>query len=176
MEILLDANLAGLLDLLQGHVDEPKSPGVRFVEGVKIAEFIAKSYKGGILPHNKETQRMLLLEEKKRQLPSLSTPEGVDQLISRLSCITINEPQTYATGTVIQLVSRLLAYSLQFRRCLSAVPEDRLTSAIAAVSDYKGAVLDLSNPFTTIPWKVLLNDFLMKAQTTLQLPFNPYVH
>ncbi|CAG8528737.1 2790_t:CDS:2 [Paraglomus occultum] len=175
LEILLDANLAGLLDLLQVHVDEPKSPGVRFVESVKISEFIAKSYKGGILPHNKETQRMLLLEEKKSLLPTLATPEAVDQLISRLGYITVNEPQTYETGTLIQLVSRLLAYSLQFRRCLSSVPEDRLTSAISAVSDYKGAVLDLSNPFTTVPWRVL-NDFLTNAQTTLKLPFNPYTN
>ncbi|CAI2164562.1 19515_t:CDS:2 [Funneliformis geosporum] len=173
--LYLDINsLASLADLFRV-VEEPECSKVRFAENVNLRKYIEKSYRGNILPYNNWTQRMLRLEEIKLRLPSLTNAGDVDDLVQRLnSANTFDEEQSYSAGIIIQLVTRLLTFSLQFRRSLSAVPKDRLTSALSAVSDYHSAVLDLSNPFTTLPWKVLENDFLEKAQNMLQLPFNPY--
>lgn len=165
---------ASLADLLQP-VNEPKCPGIRFVESIKLNDYISKSYRGNILPYNEQTQRMLHLEDIRLQLAFVANVEEVDALISRLNNFNIEEPQTYTAKMEIQLVSRLLSYSLQFRRCLSAVPDERITSAVSAVSDYKSSLLDLLNPFTTLQYKFLLTNFLEKAQSLLKLTFNPYV-
>jgi hypothetical protein len=165
---------ASLADLLQP-INEPKCPDIRFVESIKLNDYIAKSHRGNILPYNEQTQRMLHLEEIRLQLAFVANAEEVDSLIKRLNNFNIDEQQTYTTRMEIQLVTRLLSYSLQFRRCLSAVPDERITSAVSAVSDYKSALLDLLNPFTTLQYKFLLNNFLEKGQSLLKLPFNPYV-
>ncbi|CAG8706299.1 5609_t:CDS:2, partial [Ambispora leptoticha] len=174
VDLLLDVQ--SLVSLLQGTapLNEQKDPNVRFAESVNLQKYISKSYRGDILPLNKNTQRMLRLEEIKGQLPSKSRVEDVDALIQRLNNNTVNEQENYPTGMVIQLVTRLLVYSLQFRRCMSSVPTDRLNSAVVAISDYKNAQLDLSNPFTTLDWGVLTNEFLERAQNVLRLSVNPY--
>ncbi|CAG8657945.1 16431_t:CDS:1 [Racocetra fulgida] len=169
------SSLAGLASLFRV-VDEPKCPEVRIGESIKLHDYIDMSYKGNILPYNKETQQMLRLEEEKVLLPSLTNVEDVDDLIKRLNDIKISDEQDdYSAGIVIQIVTRFLAYSLQFRRSISCVPTERLSSAVSAVSDYRSALIDLSNPFTTISCKDLVSDFLEKAQYFLKLPFNPYV-
>lgn len=172
--VSLNNLFASLADILQP-INEPKCQSIRFVESVKLNDYIAKSYRGNILPYNEQTQRMLHLEEIKLQLAFVANVEEVDALIKRLNDFNIDEQQTYTARMEIQLVTRLLSYSLQFRRCLSAVPDERITSAVAAVSDYKSALLDLLNPFTTLQYKFLMDNFLEKAQDLLQLPFNPYV-
>jgi hypothetical protein len=167
-------NIIASLGLLQP-VNEPKCQSIRFVENIKLTDFIAKSYRGNILPYNEQTQRMLHLEEIRLQLPLTENVEEIDSIIRRLTNFVIDDQPNYTARMEIQLVTRLLTYSLQFRRCLSATPEERLCSAISAVSDYKSALVDLFSPFTTIPYKSLLNDFLERAKDLLQLPFNPYV-
>jgi len=173
--LYLDINsLTGLLNgvALQ---PEPKCNEVRFTECAKVRDYIVKCYRGNILPFCKETERLLRLEGHKSQLPVLESPEDVDTLLQTLRNITItDQEQNHTTGVVIQMVTRLLVYSLQFRRCVSATPTDRLPSIVSAISDYEDALIDLSNPFTTLPCKVLANDFLAKAQNVLRLPFNPY--
>ncbi|CAG8443953.1 6465_t:CDS:2 [Acaulospora morrowiae] len=179
----IDANtLASLVSLLQP-VEEQECPEVRFAEIMNIQEYIDKSCFGNILPYNKETRRILNLKDKELKWSSLTNVEDVDKLIQILdnpsaeddtATSTSEESQGYAVGVVIQLVIRLLAYSLQYRRCLSTVPAGRLTSALNSISDYRSAMLDLSNPFTTIQWNVLISDFLNKAQSLLKLPFNPF--
>uniref|UniRef100_U9UNJ5 Uncharacterized protein n=1 Tax=Rhizophagus irregularis (strain DAOM 181602 / DAOM 197198 / MUCL 43194) TaxID=747089 RepID=U9UNJ5_RHIID len=171
--VSLNNLFASLADILQP-INEPKCQSIRFVESVKLNDYIAKSYRGNILPYNEQTQRMLHLEEIKLQLAFVANVEEVDALIKRLNDFNIDEQQTYTARMEIQLVTRLLSYSLQFRRCLSAVPDERITSAVAAVSDYKSALLDLLNPFTTLQYKFLMDNFLEKAQDLLQLPFNPF--
>lgn len=172
--VSLNNLFASLADILQP-INEPKCPNVRFVESVKLNDYMAKSYRGNILPYNEQTQRMSHLEEIRLQMTFVANVEEVDALIKRLNNFNIDEQQTYTARMEIQLVTRLLSYSLQFRRCLSAVPDERITSAVAAVSDYKNGLLDLFNPFTTLHYKFLLNNFLAKGQTLLQLPLNPYV-
>ncbi|CAG8735996.1 8223_t:CDS:2, partial [Cetraspora pellucida] len=168
------SSLAGLASLFRV-ADEPKCPEVRIAESIKLHDYIDMSYKGNILPYNKETQQMLRLEEEKVLLPSLTKVEDVDDLVNRLNDIKISdEKEDYPSGIAIQIVTRFLAYSLQFRRSISSVPTERLPSAVSAVSDYRSALIDLSNPFTTIPCKVLVSDFLGKAQQLMKLAFNPY--
>ncbi|RIA88265.1 hypothetical protein C1645_826635 [Glomus cerebriforme] len=169
----LDNIFASLADLLQP-IDEPKCPGIRFVESTKFSEYIAKSCRGNILPLNEQTQRMLHLEEIKLQLAFVTNMEEIDDLIQKLNNFTNEEQQTYTARIQVQLITRLLSYSLQFRRCLSAVPDERITSAITAVSDYKNGLLDLFNPFTTLDYKFLQNNFLEKAKDALQITFNPF--
>ncbi|CAG8795510.1 10925_t:CDS:1, partial [Racocetra fulgida] len=146
---------------------------VRTIESLKLHYYIDKSYKGNILPYNKETQHLLRLEDDKILLPSLANDNDIDELVQRLNNISVSERQSYNAGITIQLVIRFLVYSLQFRRCMSSVPDERLPSAVLAVSDYRSALLDLANPFTTLPCKVLITDFLEKTQDLLKLPFNP---
>jgi hypothetical protein len=156
-------------------INEPKCQSIRFVESVKLIEYISKSYRGNILPYNKQTQRMLHLDEIRLNLSLTENVEDIDSLIKRITNFVVDDQPSYTERMKIQLITRLLTYSLQFRRCLSATPEERLNSAISAVSDYKSALVDLLNPFTTLQYKSLLNDFLELAQNLLQLPFNPYV-
>ncbi|CAG8488895.1 3775_t:CDS:2 [Cetraspora pellucida] len=156
-------------------VDEQKCPEVRTVESLKLHYYIDKSYKGNILPYNKETQHLLRLEDDKILLPSLVNEKDIYDLVQRLNNITVSERQSYNAGIVIQVVIRFLVYSLQFRRCMSVVPSERLTSAVSAVSDYRSALLDLANPFTTLPCSILITDFLEKTQDLLKLPFNPSI-
>ncbi|CAG8443937.1 6462_t:CDS:2 [Acaulospora morrowiae] len=180
----LDINtLASLASLLQQPVDEQKCPEVRFAEIMNIQDYINKSCRGNILPFNEEAKRMLGLDNKKLEWSSLTNLEDVDNLVKILNDHTTSnnvisntseEPQNYVVGTVIQMVIRLLAYSVQYRKCLSTVPTERLTSALSAFSDYRSALLDLSNPFTTVKWNVLISEFLNKAQNLLKLPINPY--
>ncbi|CAG8528448.1 6781_t:CDS:2 [Dentiscutata erythropus] len=155
-------------------VDEPKCPEIPTVEYLKLHYYIDKSYKGNILPYNKETQLSLRLEDEKVSLPSLIKEDDVYDLVQKLNNISVSENQSYTAGIVIQLVTRFLVYSLKFRRCMSAVPNERLASAVSALSDYRSALLDLANPFTTLPCNVLITDFLAKTQDLLKLPFNPY--
>ncbi|KAF0536476.1 hypothetical protein F8M41_009140 [Gigaspora margarita] len=170
----IDILTSSLVSLLRV-ADEPKCPEVRIAESIKLYDYIDMSYKGNILPYNKESQQMLRLEEEKELLPSITKAENISDLINRLSDIKVSdEHDDYTAGIIIQIITRFLAYSLQFRRCISTVPTERLPSAVAAVSDYRNALIDLSNPFTTISCKTLATDFLEKAQEILKLPFNPY--
>lgn len=170
--------------------NEPKNPRVRFVESIKLKEYIDKSCRGWILNINESTKRQLQLEEKKSQLYSSTKPEEVDSIVKQLNNPAVNianasdvigssfgsKRETYPIGTVIQIVTRLMAYSLQFTRCLASTPNERLASAVVAMADYRRAQLDLSNPFTTVEWRVLISEFLEKAQTALQVNVNPCVH
>ncbi|CAG8443933.1 6461_t:CDS:2 [Acaulospora morrowiae] len=176
METLV--TLANLLQI----PEEQKRPEVRFAEIMNIREYIDKSCFGNVLPYNKQTHRMLNLEDKKLEWSSLTDTKDIDNLIQTLDNSTENnttgmtsgESQNYPVGVVIQLVTRLLAYSIQYRKCLSTVPTKRLTCALYAISDYRNAMIDLSNPFTTLQWNTLIFDFLGKTQNLLKLPFNPY--
>ncbi|CAG8443945.1 6464_t:CDS:2 [Acaulospora morrowiae] len=181
-DVDINALADSLASLLQT-TEEQKHPEVRFAEIINIQDYIDKSCGGNILPYNKETLRILGLENKKLEWSSLTNVEEVDNLLETLNNPTAGnntignasgEQRGYVIGTVIQMVIRLLAYSVQYRKCLSTVPSKRLTSALSAFTDYRSAMLDLSNPFTTLQWNVLISDFLNKAQALLKLPFNPY--
>ncbi|CAG8525078.1 6774_t:CDS:2 [Funneliformis caledonium] len=162
--LYLDINsFASLADLFRV-AEEPECSKVQFAENVNLRKYIEKSYRGNILSYNNWTKHMLRLEEIKLRLPSLANAGDVVELVQRLnSASSLDEEQSYSAGIVIQLVTRLLTFSLQFRRSLSAVPKDRLTSALSAVSDYHSAVLDhstLSQRYRgkylrTISWKKL---------------------
>jgi len=180
--------LVNLVNLLQPP-NEEKRPEVRFAEIMNIPEYIKKSYLGNILPYNKETQRLLSLENKRIKWSSVTDVKEIDDLIQVMDnhATTASDSATsnateaeanlqdelYPVGTVLQLVIRLLAYSLHYRRCLSTVPIGRLTCALSAFSDYSSVMLDLSNPFTTLPWNGLI-DFMTRTQNLLKLPFNPF--
>ncbi|CAG8695714.1 12158_t:CDS:2, partial [Acaulospora colombiana] len=118
-----------------------------------IQKYIDHSYFGNILPHNKEAKQMLKLANMRLRWPSVTNVNEVDELIQTIDKSTTSnntaseEPQEYV----------------------------RLTAALSAISDYRSAMIDLSNPFTTLQWNVLVTDFLGKAQDLLRLPFNPMV-
>jgi hypothetical protein len=228
--------LVGLANLLQIPTNEEKRPDVRFAEIMNIPEYIAKSYRGNILPFNKDTSRLLSIEHRRiLKWSSVTDVKAVDDLVQILEhqiagnaapnnpavapvvppvqnvplaieaglntegdaevrrnveAIPANPPEVsnaaeanaaeaelkeelYPVGTVVQLVTRLLAYSLHYRRCLSSVPDKRLTAALHSLSDYRSVMLDLGNPFTTLQWNDLIG-FLSQAQTLLRLPLNPF--
>src|SRR5947207_11356135 len=72
--VSLDNLFASLADLLQP-INEPKCQKIRFVESIKLNEYIAKSCRGNILPYNAQTQRMLQLEEIRLQLDFVTNAE-----------------------------------------------------------------------------------------------------
>ncbi|CAG8450348.1 9271_t:CDS:2 [Diversispora eburnea] len=180
-DLLIDVqSLQSLMSLLATSAEatvEPKNQNVRFVESINLKGYMDKSCRGWILNINKTTKHMLRLDEVKSQLHASTKAEEVDAIVQALNNSEMDpdyERDTYPIGTVIQILTRLLAYSLQFKRCMSSSPDSRLTSAVVAVSDYRRAQIDLSNPFTTVEWRTLISEFLEKSQTVLRLSVNPF--
>ncbi|CAG8805493.1 30175_t:CDS:1, partial [Racocetra persica] len=84
-------------------IDEQKCPEVRTIESLKLHYYIDKSYKGNILPYNKETQHLLRLEDDKILLPSLANENDIDEHVQKLNNISVSERQSYNAGITIQL-------------------------------------------------------------------------